>query len=269
MTQMIHTIRTIRAMSLVVGTLATVALGTAQAAKAETREENAARLIAQAQNLNKQAAKLHGKAETSINAANRLAGQAHSLTLKVGSPQFKSAVAQYSGDLAQFKAHAEQYNAHLADFQKTIGECQATEAAYDKELKDYQLHVNLFHLPDLTGAVRPPHICGRLQMTQSESSRVANSVRADQLKIIAAQQNLNNEEIKLRQAQTAELSTEKKAVNASIREKHEQELAGEFGKLKQEYDLLKMENEALGGANSKVVASVGASMRVQAKVRTP
>ncbi len=254
-----------RAMTLIA---VTIGLCMAQAAKAETREENAARLIAQAENFKKQAAKLHGKAETSINAANRLAGQARSLTLRIGSPQFKSAVAQYSGDLAQFKAHAQQYNAHLAEFQKTIGECRAGEAAYDKELKDYQLHVNLFHLPDLTEAVRPPHICGRLQMSESETSRVANGIRSDQLKIIAAQQNLNAEELKLRQAQTAELSTTKKAVNASIREKHEQELAGEFGKLKEEYDLLKMENEALGGANSKTVANIGASMSVQAKVRT-
>jgi len=122
-------------------TLMAVTLGLcmAQAANAETREENAARLIAQAENFKTQAAKLHGKAETSINAANRLTGQAHTLLLKVGSPQFKSAVAQYSGDLAQFKEHAELYNAHLADFQKTVGECRAGEAAYDKELKEYQL----------------------------------------------------------------------------------------------------------------------------------
>lgn len=265
---MTEMIRAMTFLAVIVG-LYTAQAATAQTTKTETREENAARLIAQAEKINKQAAKLHGKAETSINAANRLAGQARSLTLKVGSPQFKSAVAQYSGDLAQFKAHAEQYNAHLADFQKTIGECQATQAAYDKELKDYQLHVNLFHLPDLTGAVRPPHICGQLHMTQSDSARVANSLRMDQLKIIAAQQNLNAAETKLMQAQTDELSTAKKAVNASIREKHEQELAGEFGKLKQEYDLLKMENEALGGANSKVVASVGASVSVHAKVKTP
>jgi hypothetical protein len=58
-------------------------------------------------------------------------------------------------------------------------------------------------------------------------------------------------------------------VNASIREKREQELAGEFGKLKEEYDLLKIENQALGGANSKVVANIGASTSVQAKLRTP
>lgn len=236
-------------------------------AQAETREENAARLIAQAEQVKKQAVRLHGTAETSINSANRLAGQAHSLLLKVGTPQFKSAVAQYSGDLAQFKAHAEQYNAHLAQFQQTIGECHAGEAAFEENLKNYQLHVNLFHIPSLQ-SVRPPHICGHLQMTETHMNRVGQSIRNDQLRVMAAEQNLNNEELKLRAAQNSELLNAKKAMNASIREQREQQLAGEFGKLKEEYDLLKVENEALGGANSKVVADIGAATSVHAKVQT-
>ncbi len=240
----------------------------AQHALAETREENALRLIAQANSFKTQASKLHGKAETSINGANRLTGEAHSLLLKIGSPQFKSAVAQYSGDLSQFREHANQYNAHLVDFQKTIGECHAGEAAYENSLKDYQLHVNLFHIPDLAN-IRPPHVCGQLHLSQFQSAKVANSLRNDQVKVLEAEQKLNNEELKLRAAQSAELLNSKKAVNASIRDKHEQELAAEFGKLKEEYDLLKIENQAIGGANSKIVAGIGASTSVQAKIRTP
>lgn len=239
-----------------------------QQALAETREENALRLIAQANNLKTQAAKLHGKAETSINNANRLSGEAHSLTLKIGSPQFKSAVAQYSGDLTQFREHAVQYNVHLADFQKTIGECHAGEAAYENSLKDFQLHVNLFHIPDMAN-IRPPHVCGRLKMTEAQTAQVANQMRNDQVKIIAAEKQLNAEEVSLRAAQSSELLNSKKAVNAAIRDKHEQELAAEFGKLKEEYDLLKMENQALGGANSKIVAGIGASTSVQGKINSP
>jgi len=252
--------------ALIVATVLSIL--TAQQVSAETREENARRLIAQANDLKTQAAKLHGKAETSINNANRLTGEAHSLLLKMGTPEFKSAVAQYSGDLSQFRAHADQYNAHLAEFQKTIGECHAGEAAYENSLKDYQLHVNLFHIPDFQ-TIKPPHVCGQLKMSQADSGRVAYNIRNDQIKILKAEQQLNTEETKLRTAQSAQLLNAKKAVNASIREKHEQELAGEFGKLKEEYDLLKIENQALGGANSKVVASIGATTSVQAKIRTP
>ncbi|HEY9677965.1 MAG TPA: hypothetical protein V6C76_08140 [Drouetiella sp.] len=234
-------------------------------AVAETREESAAQLIAQNAAFKQQAQQLHGSAEKSISNANRLAGEAHSLVLKAGTPQFKTAVAQYSGDLALFRAHAEQYNAHLDDFRKTVGECHAGEAAYEASLKSYQLHVDMFHVPNLN-SVKPPHICRNMQMSQDEATRLAYSMRNDQLRVLKAENNLNMEEQKLAQAKAAEMLNEKKAVNAAIRDKREQLLAGEFGKLKEEYDLLKVENQALGGPSSKVVAAVGAQTSVSAKL---
>lgn len=232
----------------------------------ETREQNASRLIAQNKALNDAATKLHGKAETDINQANRLKGQAQQLILKVGTPQFKAAAAQYSNDISQFREHANQYNAHLADFGKTIGECHAGQKAYEESLRGYELHVKQFHIPALND-IRPPHICGELNMSASQTARVANQMREDRIRVVQAEKELNDQEMKLGLAEKAELINSKKAVNASIRAQREQELAGEFGKLKEEYDLLKIENKALGGGSSPVVAGIGASSSVHGRIR--
>src|ERR1700722_3642398 len=82
----------------------------------ETREENAARLIAQNEQLKQKVTELHGRADATVNAANRLNGQAQQLQLKLkaGTPQYKEALQQYEADLNDFRNHANAYNAHIA-----------------------------------------------------------------------------------------------------------------------------------------------------------
>ena len=219
----------------------TAQFGSAQ----ETREENAARLIAQTNDFKLRVQELHGKVDANVNDANRLKGQAEHLTnvLKAGTAQYQAATAQYSGDLSQFKNHAQQYQLHMEDFKKTMGECHANEKIYEAQAEEYKLHLQTWHMPD----IRPPHICGLLNVSQDQAMHIANTLRVDQMRVAAATGDMLNAQQKLATAEQAELGLAKKAIGSSIREKREQELAGEFGKLKQEFDLLKIERQALGG----------------------
>jgi len=244
--------------------IALIIAGVQMGSAKETREENAARLIAQNEQFKKKVTELHGRADAEINGANRLNGQAQQLQikLKAGTPEYKEALVQYEADINEFRNHANAYNAHINDFEKTVGACHANEQQYQANLKQFELHTKDFHLPN----VKPPHICVRLNVSDAQAAKMANSMRMDEMRILSSEQELNKQENRLKVAEQESLLAAKKATNAAERDKREQELAAEFGKLKEEYDLLTIEKTAISGTVAlKTPGSADSSVHGQIK----
>jgi hypothetical protein len=173
----------------------------------------------------------------------------------------KAAQAQFAADLQNFKLHAQDYQNHLHQFQATIGECHANEDAYKTQLTKFQIHADRFHMPN----IRPPHICGALQTTVLESTHMANQIRSDQQRTVAAEAQLQQSEQKLagEMAQTNVLA--QRAMNENKREVGEQKLADEFSRLRTEYEMLAVEHNALGGKASGTLASKTVHGQVKGK----
>lgn len=236
-------------------------------AMTETREENARRLITQANEFKLKVRQFHSDANKQIDDAKKLKGQADQLRMQLnnGSPEYKAALNQYNQDISQFKSHADLYNQHMAAFEKTMGQCHADEAQYQAHLKDVQLHLTVFHMPD----IKPPHICKGFEISSQEAAHYSNSLKTDQMRIVEAETALNKSENKLQTAEQASALTSKQAANAAFRDQKEGELAGEFGKLREEYKMLDIERQAIGGNPATVATSPGTSAKtsVSAKIR--
>jgi hypothetical protein len=215
----------------------------------------------------------HARAHQLIAESRRLKGEAEMMqtktptlphAAKLSAAQYQEAAKQYNADLNAFKEHARAYDAHLRNFQATIGECHANNKALESLLKQYELHVDQFHLPELSHFLRPPHVCGRLQRQVGDLSQEANAMYVDQQRIFAAQLGLAKTEGELQNAEMDATAQRKKAETEAKRESGEQALAAEFSQLKGEYDLLKVEKDTLAGNSSvgKVTtSSVSASVK--------
>jgi hypothetical protein len=82
-----------------------------------------------------------------------------------------------------------------------------------------------------------------------DMSHEINSMMMDQKRVMEAQIELAKTEATLQNAEAETASTHAKAINQSQREDGEQALAAEFGRLKDEYDLLKIEKDQISGNN--------------------
>lgn len=225
--------------------------------KMQRRIESARDILSEADKFRARAEAFHKRAEFQIAEAKKLKGKAEILqtripavpgTLKLNGAQLEAAKSQYAADLKEFAAHARAYNLHLRQFQQTVGECHASNVTLNNVLRKYDLHLEQFHIPDLAARIRPPHICGELAETLgAETESIASRIMHDQLRVIDAEQRLRVAEQKLQVAEAVAPSIQDKAVNASIRAQSEQQLMAEFGRLRQEYDLLKMANQRLAG----------------------
>jgi hypothetical protein len=241
----------------------------------QRRYDQAARLIGQAQNYIRQANEFHkvstdliAQAKAVTDEAKALQGSAkkyHSNNAIPNAPklkgaELKAANAQYAQDLEAFKSHATNYNLLIEKFNKQIGQCLSNEASYQDYLKEYQLHCKEFHMPNIA----PPHICGQLHVTDGEASHIAGQYRADQMKVAQAAQELANQENRLRNAEAQDGAAEANLITAAVRSQRERELVDAFGKLRQEYELLKIEKNQLDGSTTQISNS-----RVAGKIKKP
>lgn len=217
----------------------------------------------------KTAKQLHEKNELLIAQAKNLKGRATQLhtvptnlpPVKLQGRQLHEAKNQFNIDVQKFKDNADLYRAHLDEFRKQVGECAAAQAAYKEACKRYEMHCQQYHMPN----IEPPHICLEMDMSASQASDVAASLMNDQMRAIRAERELRDTNEKVRDLEQASAKADVNAEKQAQRMKREQELAAEFGRLRQEYDLLEIERKAIDHsqtASNKIVRpSVSAKIK--------
>jgi len=266
--------------ALIVAAAAVVALGAARvdatpAAPAEVersdltvpqkvllqrRVANAEELIEQEKVLQTHAQAFHRKAERLIAQATKLKGEAEMLhanlapppAIKLNAAQLKAAQDSYKQHIDQFRTHAEAYQNHVQQFRATVGECHANQAAYQTFANQVTLHVAQFHIP--VPDVQPPHMCRHLGMSSAEAMHTANAMAGDIKRVEQSEADLAVAQNRLQSVEALSPGLDNKATREVLRQEKEQALAGEFGKLREEYDLLKTESNILA-KNGKGFAS--------------
>jgi Tfp pilus assembly protein PilN len=235
------------------------------------RIQSADELLNDIQHFKIQARQLHMHAQSLIAQATRLKGEASQFEIKapainshtqMNSIQLAAAKQQYNNDINEFAEHAKAYNQHVIDFQKLVGECHASNEAVANILQKYELHVTQFHIP--MPNIRPPHICLGLQAQMGDMSGIARRMMGDQIRVIQSEAQLNHEKTGMQMADTAAVNLQTKAMLNAQRAKGEAQLVGEYGRLKEEYDLLKTEKDTIDGV--KIVNAKMMQTTVSGKV---
>lgn len=201
---------------------------------------------------------LHEKMQNQLLIAKTLKGSANMMQNgmpavappKLSGAALQSAVRDYTKDLQTFVNHADRYKYNLNVFRTTIGECQRAQATYDQQRQLYDLHCNQFHVNGLN-TIEPPHICGALQATAGEASHIANMLRADEQKLAASMQELRNNNALVQESRNMVAANLAATANESVRQREEEKLAREFGRLREEYEMLKIQSKMLGGEKQK------------------
>jgi hypothetical protein len=231
----------------------------------QQRIESAESIINQSKSLEGKIQKFHQQAELQIAQAKTLRGEAHEMhsalppipgNIKMDAAQLRAAQDQYKQHISGFQQHAQAYQGHLKDFQRTLGECHANEDAFQRLAQAVTMHVDQFHMT--MPAIRPPHVCGVMDMSRSEVSRAMNSMRADMQRVQQSEGTLAAEENRFQQVRSLSAPLDRKVVDSALRNQQEQELYAEFGKLHTEYELLRTEKNVLAavkGTGAKVVSS--------------
>lgn len=148
---------------------------------------------------------------------------------------------QFSIDLSQFSEHVRKYNLHTLDVRKNYGQCQASKAAYEKMKRDLSLHCDQFHMKD----VEPPHICLQIDSSVVEALGAQNKVQQQAMRVAQAQMDLDKEEARLQKSIKERGIVDAELMSNSAIALKEQELASEFGRLKEEHRQLDVERKAL------------------------
>ncbi len=223
------------------------------------RIESAKHIIAQAKDFKLKASQYHLNANETVDKAKKLKGEADKLKARVGAID-ANAPQEYKANLQAFKDHAAAYRAHLDRVEHDLGYCKASEAAYQAQLKEYSLHVDTFHMPN----IRPPHICGEMGVTERQAGQMANTLRADQVRVARSEQDLASAENSLENAMQASIHADTSVYHRSRLAEEERKLAGEFAGLKTEYELLATQRNALLGNSTSTSAAI---KTVHAKVK--
>ena len=196
------------------------------------------------------------QAEKDLAETHKLKGEARQYTrnLKVHGPMLKGkalsdARKQYALDLSQFSDHVKRYNLHTIDVRKNYGHCQASKAAFEKMKKELSLHCDQFHMND----VEPPHICLSIDTSVVEAMGAQNKVMQQAMRMQEAQNDLAKTEARLQKSITESGIIDKEVMLNSKLALQEQELASEFGRLKEEHRQLDVERRALSRSGVKVV----------------
>lgn len=219
------------------------------------RAKDAKQLMDETKKYCESSKRLHAQMERTIKIAERLKGHATDLQIKVdqsvlaprlSGAQLKAAKGIFDNDLKAFKAHADQYAAHLKQFRATVGECKANASQYAEEVKRYELHTSVFHMPNIP----PPHVCGELNLSQGDASHIANQMASDEARLISAELQLADAQEHLNSKMAAVPALQDQVLNANRRAREEKLLVQEFARLKEEYGTLAIEHAALVGKNT-------------------
>jgi hypothetical protein len=137
------------------------------------------------------------------------------------------------------------------------------------------MHLQEFHAPNLrlpsvamaTGAIRPPHLCPAMVVSEGQAAQITGTYFNDQLRVLQAQQNLQLAEKQLRDTKVGANLANQKLETEIKRGQGERDLAVEFGKLREEYDLLKTEKERIASANKLASPTTQKGTTVTTKVQ--
>lgn len=217
------------------------------------RFQQAKYLIGTGREFIKIAKPLHERMQEQILLAKTLKGRADTLMNQmpaVGSPKLqgaalKAAMGDYTKSLQAFVNNAEKYRLNLRTFRDTIGECQRAQADYDRQRNLYDLHCDQFHVQGLS-EIEAPHICGQLDLTQSEAGHIAGELRADEQRLQAAMAEANINSELLGEARRLAAPNINNATTQAVRMQEEEKLAKEFGRLREEYEFLNIQAKVLG-----------------------
>lgn len=215
-------------------------------------------LIEQNREFIQQGKALHEQIQNQILIAKTLKGEANMFLNnipaakppKLAGPALQAAVRDYTRDLQAFVNHADRYKANLETFRKTIGECQRAQATYEQQRGLYKLHCDQFHVSGLSN-IEPPHICGAVVATAGEASTIANMLRSDEQKLRASMAELNNNSALVNESRNMVAANLTATATESIRQREEEKLAKEFGRLREEYEMLKIQSNMLGTKNQQ------------------
>lgn len=217
--------------------------------------------------------KLHESFDILIAQTKSLKGRASQLhtvptnvtPVKLKGRELQEATRQFQIDVSQFKKNADTYRAHLEDFRRQIGECAAAQDAYNEAQKKYEMHCQQYHIPNIP----PPHICLELNVSASEAGGIAQQLMSDQMRAIRAEHELRSTNAQVRDLENASAKVDGYLQKQALRLKKEQELAAEFGKLREEYDLLEIERQAIESSRtaSKPAAGTVARPTVKGKIK--
>lgn len=175
--------------------------------------------------------------------------------IKLRGPQLQQAMKQFNDDVEQFKIHAADYNKHYNLFKSQVGECHAARSSFDQLHKKYEMHCTTYHLNNIP----PPKLCPPMNASVSEARSIANQLMNDQMRALRAEGQLRQEEGRLKELEGMQGTADNLVVKASERARREKEIAGMFGRLRQEYDLLEIERKTIDhsrGVSSKPSAPV-------------
>lgn len=161
--------------------------------------------------------------------------------VRLKGPQLQQAMRQFNIDVEQFKIHAADYNKHYNLFRSQIGECHAARSAFDQLHKKYEMHCTAYHLNNIP----PPKLCPPMSNSVAEANSIAGQLRSDQMRAMRAEGQLRQEETKLRELEGAQGAADSLVVKSAERDRRERDIAGKFGRLRQEYDLLEIERKTI------------------------
>lgn len=233
------------------------------------RAEQARKIIEQNRVIIKEALIYIAQAEKDVTKAKKLQGEARQYQkgLNVKMPLLKGkalqdAKRQFNLDLAEFSKHVKQYNLHTLEVRKNYGHCKASLDAYEKMKKDLSLHCDQFHMRD----IEPPHICVEMGTSVEEAKSMQSKAEQQYKRLAEAEMELAKTEQRLQKAVAESGILDREVMAKSALALKEQELAAEFGRLKEEHRQLDVERKALSRSGVKVgVPSVKGKVRVRGK----
>jgi hypothetical protein len=221
------------------------------------RVRQAKKIIEDSNRFNELAKSWIAQAEKDTEKAKQLRGNAHIYDTnlsKIKTPALtgkalQAARKQFQLDLANFAKHTEQYRQHTDDVRRHFGLCQATLKAYDDLRKEFSLHCDQFHLPD----VPPPHICLEATEGANVARLTAGEARDAARKLGEEQQRLQLAERNLQRHLQESGVIDRQVMQKSELALQEQNLAAEFARLKEEHRQLEVAHRAISGAPGQVV----------------
>ena len=188
--------------------------------------------------------------------------------LKMSKAEFAAAVKQYDQDLARFCLDAKRYAANLAQYNIEVGDCNQKENKFKAELRQDQLNISAVKVPTISlkiqsvpTSVAPPlqncHVCHRDCATLGccrggggANARQTSSVRTqsgDAQRLATVQAELDRQNAQLKLAEKEGRFSGQDATNQARLAGAREGLANQFGQLKAQYQLLKVERDTLTG----------------------
>jgi hypothetical protein len=224
-------------------------------ARMNDRIESAQQILEQARIYQKHAQLLIAQTAKATSDAKRLEGNANAYQSKIApkirrlnGAQLAQAKVMFKSDLQSFAQHARDYREHTKQVREQLGECHASEQAFETNKLSYEIHCNAYHMQD----VAPPHICPAMRAAVGEAAMARNGLRTNIQKLNAEEAQLAESEERLKNAIDSSAQGDADITKQNDRYLKEQELAAEYATLKEEYRQLEVGRKALQANGAKI-----------------